>query len=205
MLTADGPKLIEFNVRFGDPECQVLLLRLRSDLLPALQAACDGELAHFDLRWFDTAAVAVVMAARGYPGAPQRGGEIKGLERAAAEHDVQIFHAGTEQDADGRIRAAGGRVLTVCATGTTLRQARDRAYEAIERIDWPGGFCRRDIGWRALPDAELFYFQTGQNNIHCIRSADHPFTFDSHTIVSATDTAFAITDAGRRGDKGQGF
>jgi phosphoribosylamine---glycine ligase len=150
MLTEDGPKLIEFNVRFGDPECQILLPRLRSDLLPALQAACDGELANFDLRFFDTAAVAVVRAARGYPEAPERGGEIKGLERAAAVADVQVFHAGTEQDADGRIRAAGGRVLTICATGDTLKHARDRAYEAVDRIEWPTGFCRRDIGWRAL-------------------------------------------------------
>jgi phosphoribosylamine---glycine ligase len=151
MLTEDGPKLIEFNVRFGDPECQVLLLRLRSDLLPALQAACDGELKNFAVRWFDSAAIAVVMAAPGYPDAPEPGSEIKGLERAAAVADVQVFHAGTEQDADGRIRAIGGRVLTVCATGDSLRQARDRAYEAVDRIDWPTGFCRRDIARRALP------------------------------------------------------
>ena len=150
MLTGDGPKLIEFNVRFGDPECQILLSRLRSDLLPALQAACDGELANFDLRFFDISAVVVVMAAQGYPDAPERGGEIRGLERAASVPDVQVFHAGTEQDADGRIRAAGGRVLAVCATGDTLKQARDRAYEAVDRIEWPTGFCRRDIGWRAL-------------------------------------------------------
>src|SRR5580658_908831 len=128
MLTPDGPKLIEFNVRFGDPECQVLLLRLKSDLLAALQAACDGELANFDLRWADTTSISVVMAARGYPEAPQRGGEIKSLGRAAAMPDVQVFHAGTEQDAEGRIRAIGGRVLTVCATAATLQQARDRAY-----------------------------------------------------------------------------
>ena len=152
MLTDQGPKLFEFNVRFGDPECQILLLRLRSDLLPALQAACDGELANFALRWFDTAAVGVVMAASGYPEAPQRGGEIKGLERAGAVPDVQVFHAGTEQDAEGRIRATGGRVLTVCATGATLQQARDRAYAAIDLIDWPTGFCRRDVGCRALPN-----------------------------------------------------
>jgi phosphoribosylamine--glycine ligase len=150
MLTDDGPKLIEFNVRFGDPECQMLLLRLRSDLLPALQAACDGELANFAVRWFDTASVAVVMAAPGYPDAPRRGDEIKGLDRAAAVTDVQVFHAGTEQAADGRIHAVGGRVLTVCATGATLRQARDRAYQAVDLIDWPTGFCRRDLGWRAL-------------------------------------------------------
>ena len=150
MLTGDGPKLIEFNVRFGDPECQVLLSRLRSDLLPALQAMCDGELSHFDLRFLDTAAVAVVMAARGYPEAPERGAEIKGLDRAAAVPDVQVFHAGTEADASGRILAAGGRVLTLCATGDTLEAARERAYEAAARIDWPTGFYRRDIGWRAL-------------------------------------------------------
>ena len=112
MLTADGPKLIEFNVRFGDPECQVLLLRLRSDLLPALLAAHDGELAHFDLRWHDHAAIAVVMAARGYPEAPQHGSEIRGLEGAAAKTGVQVFHAGTIADVDGHVRAAGGRVLT---------------------------------------------------------------------------------------------
>ena len=150
MLTDDGPKLIEFNVRFGDPECQVLLSRLRSDLLPALQAVCDGELAHFDVRLFDTAAIAVVLAARGYPEAPERGGAIRGLEQAAEVADARVFHAGTEQDVDGTIRAAGGRVLTVCATGNTLTAARDRAYEAVDRIDWPTGFCRRDIGWRAL-------------------------------------------------------
>jgi phosphoribosylamine--glycine ligase len=150
MLTENGAKLIEFNVRFGDPECQILLLRLRSDLLPALRAACDGELKDFNLRFHDTSAIGVVMAARGYPDAPEHGGEIKGLERAAAVADVQVFHAGTQQDADGRITAAGGRVLTVCATGDRLKHARDRAYEAIDRIEWPTGFCRRDIGWRAL-------------------------------------------------------
>jgi phosphoribosylamine--glycine ligase len=150
MLTPDGPKLIEFNVRFGDPECQVLLLRLRSDLLPALQAACDGELAHFDLRWHDGAAIAVVMAARGYPDAPERGSEIRGLAAAAAKPGVQIFHAGTVADADGHLRAAGGRVLTICAAGTTLVAARDAAYAAVDAIDWPEGFCRRDIGHRAL-------------------------------------------------------
>jgi phosphoribosylamine--glycine ligase len=150
MLTPDGPKLIEFNARFGDPECQVLLLRLRSDLLPALQAARDGELAHFDLRWHDNAAIGVVMAARGYPDAPERGSEIRGLDAASAMPGVQVFHAGTTADADGHIRAAGGRVLTVCATGTTLVAARDAAYAAVDAIDWPEGFCRRDIGHRAL-------------------------------------------------------
>ena len=150
MLTPDGPKLIEFNVRFGDPECQVLLLRLRSDLLPALLAAHDGELAHFDLRWHDNAAIGVVMAARGYPTAPEQGSEIRGLAAAAAKPGVQIFHAGTTADADGHMRAAGGRVLTVCATDASLPAARDAAYAAVDAIDWPEGFCRRDIGHRAL-------------------------------------------------------
>ena len=153
MLTADGPKLIEFNVRFGDPECQVLLLQLRSDLLPALQAACDGELASFDLRWHDVAAIGVVMAARGYPDAPERGSVIRGLDKAGAVPNVQIFHAGTEADADGTLHAAGGRVLTVCATGPSLKDAHDAAYAAVAAIDWPEGFCRRDIGWRALARA----------------------------------------------------
>ena len=150
MLTDAGPKLIEFNVRFGDPECQVLLLKLKSDLLPALAAVCDGELGHFDLRWHDTASVGVVMAARGYPDKPEPGSEIRGLDRAAAVPGVQVFHAGTTADVEGRVRAAGGRVLTVCAAGVTLAAARDAAYAAIREIDWPEGFCRRDIGWRAL-------------------------------------------------------
>ncbi len=149
MLTADGPKLIEFNVRFGDPECQALLPRLRSDLLAALLAACDGELADFDLRWSDGTAIAVVVAARGYPGTPVRGGLIGGLERAAAIEGVQVFHAGTDRR-DGKLVANGGRVLTVTATGDDLAAARAAAYAAIAEIHWPDGFCRRDIGWRAL-------------------------------------------------------
>jgi phosphoribosylamine--glycine ligase len=150
MLTGDGPKLIEFNVRFGDPECQALLLRLKSDLLAALQAACDGELKHFDLRWHDHPSIAVVLAARGYPAAPESGSAIRGLDRAAAVPDAQVFHAGTRADPDGTIRAAGGRVLTVCATGKDLHAARASAYAAVDAIDWPEGFCRRDIGYRAL-------------------------------------------------------
>jgi phosphoribosylamine---glycine ligase len=150
MLTADGAKLLEFNVRFGDPECQALLPRLMSDLLPALQAAYDGELNNFDLRWNDIASIAVVMAARGYPDAPERGSEIRGLDLAAGPPNVQVFHAGTEADADGRIRAAGGRVLNVCATGADARAAREAAYAAVRLIDWPEGFYRHDIGWRAL-------------------------------------------------------
>jgi phosphoribosylamine--glycine ligase len=150
MLTEDGAKLIEFNVRFGDPECQVLLARMKSDLLPALQAACDGELRDFDLRWNDLASVAVVMAARGYPEAPERGSVIGGLTAAAAIPGVSVFHAGTEAGADGAILAAGGRVLTVCGTAADFRQARACAYAGVDAIVWPEGFCRRDIGARAL-------------------------------------------------------
>ena len=150
MLTDEGPKLIEYNARFGDPECEVLLLKLKSDLLPALQAACDGELRDFDLRWNDTAAVCVVMAARGYPEAPERGSVIRGLDKAGAVPGVTIFHAGTVADADGTIRAAGGRVLAITGTGVTIAAARDAAYRAVGLIDWPEGFCRTDIGWRTL-------------------------------------------------------
>jgi phosphoribosylamine--glycine ligase len=150
MITADGPRLIEFNVRFGDPECQALMVRLRSDLLPALLAACDGELARFDLRWDPLHSLVVVMAARGYPGSYAKGSEIRGIERAAQIPGVQVFHAGTAQRDDGALIATGGRVLGISATGTTLAEAQAAAYAAVDAIDWPGGFCRRDIGWRAL-------------------------------------------------------
>ena len=150
MLTAEGPKLIEYNVRFGDPECQVLMLRLNSDLLPALIACADGQLGHLDLRWSDEAAMVVVMAAKGYPGGYEKGTRIEGLEAADALKGVKVFHAGTARDADGAWRASGGRVLGVTARGPDIAAARERAYAAVERIDWPEGFCRRDIGWRAL-------------------------------------------------------
>ena len=150
MLTPAGPHLIEYNVRFGDPECQAILLRLRSDLLPALLAVPDGALDAFDLRWSDDASICVVLAAEGYPDAPRTGSVIRGLDRAAAIPGVTIYHAGTVHGADGDLHAAGGRVLNICATGATLRAARDAAYAAVDAIDWPGGFCRRDIGWRAL-------------------------------------------------------
>ncbi|HWK33288.1 MAG TPA: phosphoribosylamine--glycine ligase [Hyphomicrobium sp.] len=149
MITADGPKLIEYNVRFGDPETQVLMLRLKSDLLPALLACADGVLDRFDLRWSDDAALTVVMAANGYPGPPEVGSEIKGVDAAAAVEDVEIFHAGTRRDGE-RLLAHGGRVLNVSALGSTVAEAQARAYEAAARIDWPGGFYRRDIGWRAV-------------------------------------------------------
>jgi phosphoribosylamine---glycine ligase len=149
MITAEGPKLIEYNVRFGDPECQVLMLRLMSDLVPALLASRDGMLKSFDLRWYPEAALTVVMAAKGYPGAYARGSVIEGLDEAAAVEGVEIFHAGTKAEG-GKIVASGGRVLNVCALGGTVRQAQARAYEAVSRIRWPGGFCRHDIGWRAI-------------------------------------------------------
>lgn len=145
MLTDEGPKLIEFNVRFGDPECQALLPLLATDLLAGLFAACDGELADFDLRWHPGVSVAVVLAARGYPDAPETGTEIRGLERADGMPGVKIFHAGTRL-LDGRLEAAGGRVLTVSGVGADLAEARARAYRAVRAIDWPGGFYRRDIG-----------------------------------------------------------
>ena len=150
MIRDDEPKLIEYNCRFGDPECQVLMLRLKSDLLPALIAARDGILDSVDLRWRDEAALTVVMAANGYPGAYEKGSEIRGLDAAAKVEGVEIFHAGTERRA-GKLVANGGRVLDVCALGRDVREAQSRAYEAVVRIDWPGGFCRHDIGWRAVP------------------------------------------------------
>jgi phosphoribosylamine--glycine ligase len=149
MITRQGPKLIEYNARFGDPETQVLMPRLMSDLLPALLASRDGMLKSFDLRWYDTAALTVVMAAKGYPGDYVRGTMIEGLADAAAVEDVEIFHAGTKAEG-GRILANGGRVLNVSATGQTVREAQARAYAAIARIRWPEGFYRRDIGWRAV-------------------------------------------------------
>lgn len=153
MITATGPKLIEYNVRFGDPETQVLMLRLKSDLLPALVATADGVLEKFDLRWHDDVALTVVMAARGYPGDYSRGTEIKGLKTAAQVPGVHIFHAGTVREG-GRILATGGRVLNVSARGKSVREARERAYAAISKIDWPDGFYRSDIGWRALQRGE---------------------------------------------------
>ncbi len=149
MITEQGPKLIEYNVRFGDPECQVLMLRMMSDIVPALFAACDGQLKHFDLRWFPDPALTVVMAAKGYPGDYAKGTRIEGLDDAAKVDGVEIFHAGTRAEG-GRILANGGRVLNVCASGKTVAEAQAHAYEAVDRIKWPEGFCRRDIGLRAV-------------------------------------------------------
>jgi phosphoribosylamine--glycine ligase len=149
MITAQGPKLYEYNVRFGDPECQVLMMRLKSDLLAALLATADGVLDKFDLRWHDDPALAVVMAANGYPGDYEKGTQIRGLEEASRSAGVEIFHAGTKRDG-GRLLAVGGRVLNIAARGKTVAEAQARAYAAIGMIDWPGGFCRKDIGWRAI-------------------------------------------------------
>jgi phosphoribosylamine--glycine ligase len=153
MLTDDGPKLLEYNVRLGDPEAQVLLVRLMSDLGQLLQGVADGILDHMDLRWYDEAALCVVMATRGYPGTYSNGSEIRGLDEAERLDGVTVFHAATRHEQD-RLVATGGRVLNVTAQAPTLREAKDRAYAAVDRIDWPEGFCRRDIGWRALGPTE---------------------------------------------------
>jgi phosphoribosylamine--glycine ligase len=153
MIDANGPKLLEFNVRFGDPECQVLMARLKSDLLPALIACAEGGLGHFDLRWHDETALVVVMAAQGYPGNYEKGSEIRGLDRTAALDDVLVFHAGTKREGE-RILCNGGRVLGIVGRGANVAEARLRAYEGVEAVDWPKGFCRRDIGWRAIAEVK---------------------------------------------------
>ena len=149
MVTKVGPKLVEYNARFGDPECQVLMLRMMSDIVPALIVCADGELAHFSLRWYDEVALTVIMATKGYPGDYGKGSVIEGLDDAAKVEGVEIFHAGTKAEG-GKILANGGRVLNVCATGCTVTEAQQRAYQAVDRIKWPDGFCRRDIGWQAV-------------------------------------------------------
>ncbi|KAE8698836.1 Phosphoribosylamine--glycine ligase [Hibiscus syriacus] len=150
------PKLIEYNVRFGDPECQVLMVRLESDLAKVLLAACRGELKGVSLDWSPGSAMVVVMASKGYPGSYEKGTVIRNLEEA--EHvapSVKIFHAGTALDSDGNFIATGGRVLGITAEGKDLEEARDKAYRAVEEINWPGGFYRKDIGWRALPQKQI--------------------------------------------------
>ena len=149
MITAQGPKLIEYNTRFGDPECEVLMPRLKSDIVPALLAACDGVLDQVDLRWRDEAALTVVLAAKGYPAKPETGSVIRDVEKAEALDEVLVFHAGTKLK-NGDLVANGGRVLNVVALGKSVGEAQKRAYEAVDKIDWPGGFCRRDIGWQAV-------------------------------------------------------
>jgi phosphoribosylamine--glycine ligase len=157
MVTAEGPKVVEFNARFGDPECQVLMAGLAGDIVPAVLASATGGLAGneaafealFELETFRPTAT-VVLAAKGYPGAYSRGSAIRGLQDAGRMEGVTVFHAGTDVAADGELIASGGRVLSVTASAGTLREAVERAYAAIDVIDWPEGFCRRDIGWRAL-------------------------------------------------------
>jgi phosphoribosylamine--glycine ligase len=149
MIAADGPKLIEYNVRFGDPECQVLMPRLKDDLLTLMLATVDETLNKMSVRWHSDAAIAVVLAAKGYPGDYATGSEIKGVDRAGQVEGVKVFHAGTRREGD-RLLAFGGRVLNVTATGGTVAEARKRAYRAVDLIDWPQGFCRRDIAWRAM-------------------------------------------------------
>ncbi len=149
MIDQKGPRLVEYNCRFGDPECQVLMMRLKSDLVPALLACVDGGLNHLDLRWSPEAALTVILATKGYPDSYPKGSEIRGLDQAAKIEGVQIFHAGTKADGN-RILANGGRVLNVSAMASTVEEARARAYRAVDLIDWPEGFCRRDIAWRAV-------------------------------------------------------
>jgi phosphoribosylamine--glycine ligase len=149
MITKDGPKLIEYNARFGDPEAQVLMPRLKADLVAAMVAACDGALDGFEAAWWDYTALTVVMAARGYPGKVEPGSAIRGIDKAEARKDVLVFHAGTKLSGDTLV-ANGGRALAVTATGATVAEAQARAYEAVDCIEWPEGFCRRDIGWQAV-------------------------------------------------------
>ncbi|MEY4091169.1 MAG: phosphoribosylamine--glycine ligase [Pseudomonadota bacterium] len=150
MITKDGPKLIEYNTRFGDPECEVLMPRLESDLLDLILATIEGRLDHETPSWSREAALTVVMAAKGYPGTPETGSEIRNVENAASMNHVTVYHAGTARRDDGALVAKGGRVLAVTAQGTTIADAQTRAYDAVRSIDWPGGFYRKDIGWRAI-------------------------------------------------------
>ncbi|MGE5506115.1 MAG: phosphoribosylamine--glycine ligase [Actinomycetota bacterium] len=150
MIGSHGPKLLEYNVRFGDPECQVLMARLKSDLLPVLVAAAEGKLAGTRLEWSDDAAMVVVMAAKGYPGSYRKNTVIEGLDEAAKVEGAIVLHAGTGTNDHGQVIATGGRVLGVTATGRDVAEAQARAYAAVDRINWHEGFCRRDIGWRAI-------------------------------------------------------
>ena len=148
MITRAGPKLIEYNVRFGDPETQALMVRMRDDILTLMLATVDGALDKLSVRWRPEFALTVVLATSGYPGDYVKGSEIRGLDQDFGK-DLQIFHAGTTLN-QGKVIATGGRVLNVTALGNTLHEAQRRAYEAVAKVDWPQGFCRRDIGWRAL-------------------------------------------------------
>jgi phosphoribosylamine--glycine ligase len=151
LMIEDGePKLLEFNARFGDPECQVIMMRLKSDVVDALLASIDGTLDRIKLEWRSETALLVCMAAKGYPGSYAKGTEIKGLDKASALSNVQVFHAGTALNDAGKLVSNGGRVLGVTALGRSVGEAQARAYQAVDLIQWPDGFCRRDIGWRAV-------------------------------------------------------
>ena len=152
MIDDTGPRLVEFNVRFGDPECQVLMRLLKTDLLPILEAAARGVLTDIKLDWSNDACVNVVLAAKGYPGSYKKGSVIKAVDAANAQDGVVVFHAGTAEK-DGELIANGGRVLNVTATAPSIDEAVARAYKGVDAIDWPEGFCRRDIAWRALKGA----------------------------------------------------
>ena len=149
MIENGQPRLVEYNVRFGDPECQVLMMRLGAQVLDLLLAASEGQLSKVKPNWADDHAVTVVLAAKGYPGAYEKGSVITGLDALPQDSMNMVFHAGTTKR-DGRIVANGGRVLNVTARGDTLAEAQARAYAMVDKIEWPEGFCRRDIGWRAL-------------------------------------------------------
>ncbi|WP_418591752.1 phosphoribosylamine--glycine ligase [Ponticoccus sp. (in: a-proteobacteria)] len=149
MIEEGAPRLVEYNVRFGDPECQVLMMRLGAQALDLMQAAAEGRLAEAQVTWADDHAMTVVLAARGYPGAYEKGSVIKGLDALPEDSFHMTFHAGTTTK-DGAVTASGGRVLNATARGATLAEAQARAYALVDAIDWPEGFCRRDIGWRAL-------------------------------------------------------
>jgi len=154
MITKDGPRLIEYNARFGDPETQTMLPRLQSDLLSLLYATARGMLDAVEIHWHDQAALCVVCAAKGYPGPYEKGSVIGGLETAAQRANGVIFHAGTARNAHGETSAVGGRVLGVTGMARTVTQAQKNAYAIVDGIDWPQGFCRRDIGWRAIAREE---------------------------------------------------
>ena len=150
LMIKDGkPRLVEYNVRFGDPECQVLMMRLGAQALDLMLACAENRLAEAQVNWADDHALTIVMAAKGYPGSYEKGSVIKGLDTLPEDASHMVFHAGTRKS-DGAIQAVGGRVLNVTARGASLKEARDRAYKMVEEIDWPEGFCRSDIGWRAL-------------------------------------------------------
>jgi phosphoribosylamine---glycine ligase len=149
MMTKEGPKVLEYNVRFGDPECQALMVRLETDIIELIEATVDQRLDGLQIKWKPGTGLVVVMAANGYPGDYAKGSEIRGLDRVAAMPGVTVFHAGTRSDG-ARTLADGGRVLGIAGVGADAREAQARAYAGVERVDWPGGFCRRDIGWRAI-------------------------------------------------------